>query len=361
MENGTREIRALAFLDVSSQMGRRVAGHDWAATSLGPISSWPAALKIAVGLVLRSGFPKCLCWGPDQLAIYNDAFTAIIGDADDYLGRSCAHLWQKSWQRIEPIAASCMRGEASFLRDLPIRIAGSEKEGREVFLTFSISPVVDEFGHIHGFMQTVIETTDRVRFERKAAISNRELVHRVKNSYALVSAVVGQIARTCDTKDELRSKVVERLSDMGRAQEVLSLKNDGRDAGMTEVVRQALLRFDEDGQRIRMDGPPLQLGDEQTFALALALFELGTNSMKYGALSAAGGRVDVSWQNDDTGFRFHWQESGGPPVEVPLRSGFGSFLIKQLLPAEFGAEVTVTYDQKGYSFSLAGPRFAGGS
>ena len=341
---------AMGFLDLSTDMGRRVSAYDWASTSLGPIEDWPSALKIAVGLVLRSGFAKCLCWGPDQLTIYNDAFVPILGGKANCLGQPCSTVWQEAWDRIAPITARAMAGSATFLRDFRISRDRPDRGTEDAFFTFSYSPIVDEHGSIQGYMHTVIETTDRVRFERKASVSNRELVHRMKNSYALISAIVGQIARTSETKDELRHKLTSHLVDLGHAQEFLTLRK-GSEASIAEVVCHTVARLGEKDRYLCTTGPEVLLNEAETFALSLALNELATNSIKYGALSSEPGRVNIDWHvidgGGDSSLFFSWQEEGGPPVAPPTRTGFGSFLIKQMLAAEFGGEVTLDYAPEG--------------
>lgn len=340
----------LAFLDLNIPMARRVAEYDWASTPLGPIETWPAVLKIAVSLTLRSGFAKCLCWGPGQISIYNDAFVPTLGDKGDCLGMPFSLIWQEAWTTIGPLAAKALMGEATFVKDFPMKVRRDANGLAEAFFTFSCSPVVDEEGVVCGFMDTVIETTERVRFERKAAISNRELVHRAKNSYALVTAIVRQIARQATSIDEYRDKLVQRITDMGHAQDVLSLRARGR-ATVADVVHHMRERIDGRSERIVITGPDVALSDEETFALTLALFELATNSAKYGALSSETGRVMVDWSLSETQpvatFAFCWKEQGGPPVAPPQRRGFGSFLVKQLLAAEFGGGVSVEYPADG--------------
>lgn len=342
----------LAFLDLRVPMARRVAAFDWAATSLGPIEEWPAALKTTVALTLGSGFAKCLCWGPDQIAIYNDAFTPILGNKGDCLGLPFSVIWQEAWSAIGPIAARAMMGEMTFVKDYPLTIRRSEAGTEEAFFTFSYSPVADETGTIRGFMDTVMETTDRVRHERRAAISNRELVHRMKNSYALVSAVVRQSARRAATVPELTEKLLARLADMGQAQDILSLRTRSQ-ADLADVVARVRERLDDKGDRFTTSGPPVFLTDEQTFALTLALFELATNAVKYGALSTDEGRISVEWTADEANaLTLQWCERGGPPVTPPRHRGFGSFLVKQLLAAEFGGNVVLDYDAQGLSCTL---------
>lgn len=349
------------FLDLSSEMGRKVASHDWASTSLGPIDTWPNALKTTVGLILRSGFAKCLCWGPDHISIYNDAFLPVLGEKQDCLGQSFATIWAEAWHNIGPIAAKAMAGEATFIKDFPLEVMRGSHGMEQAYFTFSYSPVVDEEGIVRGFMDTVVETTEKVQFEHGADIRNRELVHRMKNSYALVSAVVNQTARSSATKEELQTKLIDRLAAMGQAQDILSLRHQGQ-ASVQEIVRHAIHRFEEAaGDRFEASGPDVALTDDETFALTLALYELSTNATKYGALSATTGKVLVEWafdpSHDGDTFSFVWRETGGPPVAVPQSKGFGTFLIRQALAAEFDGEVHLDYAETGLICTLRVPDF----
>ncbi|MDB6453754.1 sensor histidine kinase [Falsirhodobacter sp. 20TX0035] len=348
-----------SFLNLNIPMARRVAEHDWSCTPLGPIDEWPAALKIAVALTLGSGFAKCLCWGPQHIAIYNDAFQPILADKGDCLGLPFSLIWEESWPAIGPIAAKALAGESTFIKDFPLKVRRDASGLQEAFFTFSYSPVTDENGAVLGFMDTVIETTDRVRFERKAAVSNRELVHRMKNSYALVTAIVRQIARRATSVEDLRDRLVTRLADMGHAQEILSLRVDMQ-ASVDEVVAHLRDRMDGLGTRFEISGPRIALSDNETFALTLALYELATNSTKYGALSTDTGRILIHWSVEEDGhekrFVFCWREVGGPPVETPKAYGFGSFLVKQLLAAEFGGEMSVQYPPEGVICQLTARR-----
>lgn len=349
-----------AYLDTTIPMARRVAEFDWGATPLGPIEGWSTTLKTVVSLTLHSAFAKCLCWGPQHIAIYNDAFVSLLGNKGDCLGLPFSVIWQEAWDKIGPIADKAMQGEATFIKDFPLEVRRSGTGMEEAYFTFSYSPVVDENGTICGFMDTVMETTERVQYERRAAISNRELVHRMKNSYALVSAVVRQTARNSDSVAQLTDKLVARLSDMAQAQDVLALKTGSR-ASIKEIVTKVQTRLDDRGVRFSANGPAVMLGDQESFALTLALFELATNAVKYGALSNAEGCIRVEWSvispEGQTGLMLQWREEGGPQITAPERRGFGSFLIKQLLAAEFSGEVEVDYAPTGLTCVLTAPDF----
>ena len=122
------------------------------------------------------------------------------------------------------------------------------------------------------------------------------------------------------------------------------------------VDNAARLHANGDPRRFHIAGPDVTLGPRGVLSLALVLHELGTNAVKYGALSTAEGRVDVSWKLDDTGeeprFHFDWQELDGPPVTPPTRVGFGTRLIQQSLGPDFGASVDLAYRPDGVIFSV---------
>jgi two-component sensor histidine kinase len=127
-------------------------------------------------------------------------------------------------------------------------------------------------------------------------------------------------------------------------------------APITDVVKQALGPHDTRGERFRVSGPNIALGSQQAMSLSLAIHELATNAFKYGALSNRDGTVDVHWRTDDAAqFEFRWQESGGPPVERPTRTGFGSRLISHVLAGDFKGKVELIYEPSGLLCLLTAP------
>ncbi|GAD21515.1 PAS domain-containing sensor histidine kinase [Acidovorax sp. MR-S7] len=139
-------------------MSEKVRAYPWAAHPLGPIDTWPLALRVALDMVLASHFPKCLVWGEHQTTLYNDAFRTILGDKPEALGRPFHEVWAEAWDTIGPIAARARAGEATFLADMPlvVRRYGYDEQA---YFTFCYSPVRDEHGMVAGWVDTVIETT----------------------------------------------------------------------------------------------------------------------------------------------------------------------------------------------------------
>jgi PAS domain S-box-containing protein len=156
--------------DRAPEMAALVAAKDWSKTALGPAESWPASLTLTVQLMLASGFPKALRWGPDFVMLYNDGYRAILGDKHPAaLGVAFAVTWPEVQPQLGPLHQAILAGEslAQFSEDLPLRIqrrAGVWEDGR---FTVSYSPVPDATAPtgVGGVLITVVETTNRVHTE----------------------------------------------------------------------------------------------------------------------------------------------------------------------------------------------------
>jgi two-component sensor histidine kinase len=130
---------------------------------------------------------------------------------------------------------------------------------------------------------------------------------------------------------------------------VLTRENWER-ADLQEIAEEAV-RAHQDAARSRIAcaGPPVRLSPKQSLAISMALHELSTNAVKYGALSVGGGRVEVGWSLDaaEDEVTLVWRETGGPPVQAPARKGFGSRLLNHGLAIELGAGAEMNYAPEG--------------
>jgi len=221
---------------------------------------------------------------------------------------------------------------------------------RERFLDFVYQPTFDPSGTVTGIFVQGSDVTAQVVAARQREVLTGELEHRVRNTLAMVTAIVDQTFRSAETKDAAHEVLKGRIIALTHAHDILS-RTSWRDAAITDVVMAALTPHQTPEHRIRQIGPALPITARQSLSLSLALHELATNALKYGALSAATGIVEVTWTEEDTGrgprLRFKWEESGGPPVTPPTRRGFGTRLIEQMLAADFGAEVRIDYRLAG--------------
>ena len=189
---------------------------------------------------------------------------------------------------------------------------------------------------------------ERRRAQESEKLLMRELQHRGCNLLAVVQSIA---QRTLSGKhyDEAREAFEARLQALARCYKYFG-PGEGCGIGLRELVRLELEPFSE---RTKVDGADIKLGSQQAQNISLALHELTTNAMKYGALSAQAGRIEVSWKVPDGSepvLRFKWKERDGPPVTKPTREGFGTTLLRATFP-----EVCFDYDQDGFRCEMAAP------
>ena len=171
--------------------------------------------------------------------------------------------------------------------------------------------------------------------ERRQADEHRQLLldelnHRVRNTLTAVQSIAMQTFRG-KAEPEAAQAFQARLMALSVAHDILMREHwDGAD--LSDIVRQATAPHRGDGTRIRFAGPSIRLLPKSALALAMALHELCTNAVKYGALKGDQGLADVEWQITNTEgaprLRLRWEESGGPPVQEPTKQGFGSRLLR---------------------------------
>jgi two-component sensor histidine kinase len=330
-------------------MERLVRDFDWASTPLGPVGGWPRELKTVVRQILQSGFPAAVVWGPEHTTIYNDAFRPILGDKPEALGRSFDDIWSEAWADIGPIADRAYKGEATFVEDFPLVIDRFGKP-EQAWFTFCYSPLRLSDGTVAGMIDTVVETTKTVRARADLDVLNKELAHRLKNTLTLVQAIAEQTLAGVSERQAVDS-FKDRLRALGHAHDVL-LRHSWAAASLDGVVRETLAPLDG-LEQITIEGPDIAIASRAALSLSLILHELATNAAKYGALSVPDGRVALSWTAQDGIFRMHWREFGGPEVQPPTRSGFGSRLIRRGL-ASVG-NVDCRYNPGGFEMDLGAP------
>ncbi|HTA88332.1 MAG TPA: ATP-binding protein [Polyangiaceae bacterium] len=157
------------WLAGGGDMGALVRELDWSKTTLGPLGSWPQSLRTTVNTCLNSRLPILVCWGAEQVAIYNDAYQPILGDKHPRaMGQRGAEIWPEVWSSLGPTLKSVVsEGKAVWSENqlLELDRAGFPEER---YFTFSYSPIRREAGGIDGVSCAVTETTAHVLGERRS-------------------------------------------------------------------------------------------------------------------------------------------------------------------------------------------------
>lgn len=147
---------------------------DWAATSLGPVEGWPAALCSTVDMMLNSRFPITLLWGPELVLVYNEAYVELIADKHpSALGRRCEDVFPEAWDVIGPMLHGVLDGApATWSERSPLPL---ERSGflEECYFTFAYSPVHDEDGNVLGVLDISTETTSEAIVGRRLQLLTR--------------------------------------------------------------------------------------------------------------------------------------------------------------------------------------------
>lgn len=210
----------------------------------------------------------------------------------------------------------------------------------------------DEAGRPLRVIGVVRDITDLKTEEEHREVLLAELDHRVKNVLAAVQSLAAQSARKTSSTEGFLAAFAGRLKAMASAHELLTATR-WRGASLAHIAAAELGGL-APGQA-RWEGPDITLRPRAANATSLALHELATNAVKYGALSTEAGRIEVRWtQSPDGGFVLDWSESGGPAVHPPARRGFGSTLLEQVTGRELGGTVAVDYHPDGVRARIVG-------
>jgi PAS domain S-box-containing protein len=210
-------------------------------------------------------------------------------------------------------------------------------------------------GRIEEWVGVHTDVTEARRTEAHQKLLIGELNHRVKNLLATVQSIASHSLRSSRSQEEAREAFSARLHALARVHDVLTRERwDGAD--LADLVANAIEPYDDRASsRFTIAGPPLRLAPKPAQSVSMALHELSTNAVKYGALSRDGGQVAVSWRVDGPTLHVRWQESGGPPVTTPERRGFGSRLVERGLAAELAGTARLSFEPGGVVCEITAP------
>ncbi|WP_207477903.1 sensor histidine kinase [Arenibaculum pallidiluteum] len=288
----------------------------------------------------------------------NEAMCRISGYArDELLAMTFRDLVHPDDQ---PRAVEAHRAQAAGRLD---ELAGEfrylRKDGRTVWVAISGSAVRDAEGRFRYGVRIVQDVSARREAEERQRLLVAELNHRVKNTLATVRSLARQTLRGAPSLPAFSETFEARLRALSETHALLTQGNwDG--ASLHRLCEQELAPYGSGpDERWTLDGPAVQLSPRAALTMGMALHELATNAAKYGALSAAGGHVSVTWRRERrrTGDWLHleWVERGGPPTAPPPARGFGTHLIERSVTHELGGSAQLDFAGPGLRCRIAFP------
>jgi len=222
---------------------------------------------------------------------------------------------------------------------------------------------------VFDWVGTMTDIDDLRSLKDRQQVMMAELQHRTRNLLAVVQSIASQTIRNSKSVEAFGNEFAGRLRSLSRVQSILASTDHG-DVDLRTLVTAELDAHAEQGLglgKITIDGPPVALPAISAQAFGLALHELATNAVKYGALAQPSGKLGVTWKVEDDGAKarvqLEWQESGVqmPPLGSSPRKGYGTELIERALPYQLRAKTRLEFRPDGVFCAIAVPlAMAGG-
>jgi two-component sensor histidine kinase len=189
----------------------------------------------------------------------------------------------------------------------------------------------------------------------------REVNHRAKNLLTVVQVIARHTAKSSRPED-FAERLIQRLQGLSQSQDLI-VGGDWQQVALADLVRAQLNQLGVAiAERVHIAGEPVTVTPAAAQSIGMALHELASNALKYGALSSNDGQVSIAWLRSRQGqgrrFLMTWSEHAGPPVPTPKYRGFGRMLIEEITAAAVGGEVECRFERSGMYWKLDAPETA---
>lgn len=210
----------------------------------------------------------------------------------------------------------------------------------------------DEGIHKDRMSGVFLDVTGRKQAEEGHELLAGEMGHRVKNLLAIAAGLTTLTSRSSSSVEQMARELTQRLTALGRAHDAVRPLpgHQGKAALLGDIIAVLLAPYDDTGAfsgRIRIAVPRMGVGESSATTLALVIHELATNSLKYGALSAEAGMIDVSGQTSEGLVQMVWTERGGPRASQPANEGYGSKLLSRSVAGQLGGSIATDWSEEG--------------
>lgn len=297
--------------------------------------------------------------GPDHVFEFvNNAYIHMAGERE-FIGKTVRATFpdlqgQGFFELLDQVYRT---GERHVAQRNPVRLhRRSEAAPEQLYLDFIYEPVTDERGAVTGIFVEGFDSTDRVIAEQKQKMMLDELNHRVKNTLSTVQSIVSQTLKNAKSPQDARAGIETRLLALAATHDLLTNTQWGT-TGLADALQQQLKAHGLD--RFDLSGAEVNIPPKIALSLGMAVHELATNAVKYGALSSPNGSVRITWRvkarPSGSGLELRWTETGGPPVSEPKNSGFGSRLISFTVQGELEGDLECSYKPDGFECRIVIP------
>jgi PAS domain S-box-containing protein len=336
---GDQPVRYTGTLqDITSEVRTRAELEDGQARlrlalSAGDLAIWE--LDVATNRVTASKELNRLYRFPDESVPRLEDFQSLYAPGER--------------ERVEAEAtASFAKGDTS------IRFEAKHQwpDGMIKWIAVRAQILINDQGAATRVIGVAMDVTERRRYEENLQLTARELQHRVKNNLAVVQSIASQSFRGARSKDEGIDVFNGRLRALASSTNLVTRSN-WEPVDLADIVEEILRPFrDETRSRIGVGGAHVRVPTATAGNLSMALHELCTNALKYGALSNDQGTISIAWHSVPEGTMLEWRETGGPTVLSPAKGGFGTTLLTRRLFDEDTGHVQLNFDPTGVSCSI---------
>ncbi|ADG09637.1 PAS domain S-box protein [Caulobacter segnis] len=275
-------------------------------------------------------------------------------EIDDFEAHNRDRYWPDMWHAESRAAVETALQAALEGRAVAFRAYNPTAKGAPRWWETMVSPILVD-GRVVRVLATSRDVTSARLAERHRQLLVNELNHRVKNTLATIQSITKQSLRNAGVDGAVRDALEGRLMAIAATHNVLTDQNWSA-ASLRQIVDGSVTPYRSNPAQLTVTGPDLKVSPKTAVIMALAFHELAINALKYGALSAAAGHVDVTWTIEpEDHLHIEWRESGGPPVQPPERRGFGSRIVQTALPGELAGTVSLDYRAEGLRCAIDAP------
>ncbi len=340
------------------------SSHHFIASTDGSSPGDPVPQALADGIRGMEGIVESGVGGPGDIAGYARvpgwSWTALVWGPAGSAQSTIASAWRRLLLGGIALVGVAIGAALLVARQLRNSVIGIAEMAQGLGRGEIVAPVETRITELDSVAMVMSEASfDRSQAEDRLRFVLHELAHRTKNLLSVIQAMMRQTARRSDNLEEFQKNVGERLQGLARSIDLMTAENWGG-VWMTQLVKSQMSTFLDSESRLELSGADLQLKPEAVQNLGMAIHELATNAVKYGALSASRGRISFEWEQEpdpagETLLVMRWIEQGGPPVTPSERKGFGSMVIKAQVEAALRGQVELDHAPEGLRWTARVP------